>query len=141
MGGYMERPQSITWFGPCYFGPIAIGLIGTPLKWGAIQTVTQDNPAVAQLGPGFMAMTMTIGVAIVVGVKLLLWFGAARKGWAVCKWFVAIFFVLGLLFTGLGLIGGKVPHGIDGVLWLTATILSALSVWFLFRADTEAWFG
>lgn len=57
------------------------------------------------------------------------------------KWFIAIFFILGLLATGFSVIGGRFPSGINGVLSVTGTVLSALSVWFLFRPDSEAWFG
>jgi len=137
----MERPQSIIWFERCYLASVVIGLIGAALKWGEITGATQDNPAVAQLGPGFMPMVMTIGLVIGIGINLLLWFGAARKGWVVCKWFIAIFFVLGLLGTGFSVVGGKFPHGINGVFVVINTVLGALSVWFLFRPDTEAWFG
>ena len=137
----MGRPQSISWFERCYLASIVFGLISLALKWGDVSTVTQNNPAAAQLGPGFMAMAMSVGVVVGLGINLLLWFGAARKGWVVCKWFVAIFFVLGLLGTGFRVVGGRFPEGIPGVLSVIVTVLGALSVWFLFRPDTEEWFG
>jgi|SRR3569623_262710 hypothetical protein len=137
----MGRPISIIWFERCYLASVVIGLISLALKWGDVSTVTQNNPAAAQLGPGFMATVMSIGVVIGLGINLLLWFGAARKGWVVCKWFIAIFFVLGLLGTGFRVVGGRFPEGIPGVLSVIVTVLGALSVWFLFRPDTEEWFG
>jgi hypothetical protein len=137
----MERPQSIIWFERCYLASIVIGLISFALKWGDMSGLSQGNPAVAQLGPGFMTTVMTIGIVIALGINLLLWFGAARKGWELCKWFIAIFFVLGLLGTGFSLVGGRFPHGVLGILSVISTILGALSVWFLFRPDSEAWFG
>ncbi len=137
----MERPQSIIWFERCYLASIVIGLIGVALQWDVITATSANNPAVANLGPGFMSTVMIVGMVIGLGINLLLWFGAARKGWVVCKWFIAIFFVLGLLGLGFSLVGGKFPHGIHGVLSVINIVLGALSVWFLFRPDTEAWFG
>lgn len=137
----MTRPQSIIWFERCYLAGIVLGLIGVALRWNAATAAMQDNPAVANLGPGAMGGIMTFGIVVGLGINLLLWFGAARKGWAVCKWFIAIFFILGLLATGFSVIGGRFPSGINGVLSVVGTVLSALSVWFLFRPDSEAWFG
>ena len=137
----MTRPQSIIWFERCYLAGIVLGLIGVALRWNATTAAVRDNPAVANLGAGAMSGIMIAGIIVGLGIKLLLWFGAARKAWTVCKWFIAIFFILGLLGTGFSVIGGRFPSGIDGVLSVVGTVLGALSVWFLFRPDSEVWFG
>ena len=49
--------------------------------------------------------------------------------------------IVGLLGTAFSAISGKFPHELVGVLSVVGTILGALAVWFLFRPDTEAWFG
>lgn len=79
----MTRPQSIIWFERCYLAGIVLGLIGVALRWNAATAAMQDNPAVANLGPGAMGGIMTFGIVVGLGINLLLWFGAARKGWAV----------------------------------------------------------
>ena len=137
----MLRPQSIVIFERCYLGAWIVGLLNTLANWNATLATVNANPASAQLGPSF-AVTMLIGgLAIGAAVTLLLWYFVARRGSAIAKWVVTVFFALGLVFFLLGLARTGLGGGLTAVIGVVQIVLQGIAVAMLFRPDTKAWFG
>lgn len=137
----MNRPVSIVNFERCYLAGIVLGLIGTALSWNTVIAQSSANPGVAQLGPNFVP-AMIGGFAVIgVGIQLLLWYFAARKGAVAAKWIITAFFAIGLLFRLISLAKGTFPLDAIGITAAIGTVLGAAAVWFLFRPDARPWFG
>ena len=137
----MQRPVSIVWFERCYLGAMAVGLLNTALSWQATTTKMAESPGADQFGPSFGPDVLIVGTLFGIGISLLLWYFAARKGAAVAKWIITVFFVLGVLGLGFSALMRTFPEGVSGVLGVVGFVLNAIAVWQLFRPDTEAWFG
>lgn len=137
----MNRPVSIVWFERCYLGALAVGVVNSALSWNAALDKMAENPAMADLGESFGRNTLIFGTLFGIAISLLLWYFAARRGAAVAKWIITVFFVLGVLSLGFSAAMRTIPEGISGMIGVVAFVLNAIAVWHLFRPDAEAWFG
>lgn len=136
----MERPQSIVWFERCYLGLIVLGLINAALSWNEMMAKAAANPGLERLGPSFVP-TLMIGVMVItLCINLLLWYFATRKGAAVAKWIIVVFFGISVLSMVLTIPTGGLPAGLTGVLKIVAFVLHAIAVWQLFKPDANVWF-
>jgi hypothetical protein len=133
----MQRPVSIVNFERCYLGAIVVGLINTAVNWQTMMETTQMRQANMMFGSTLLPVSIAIGLAI----SGLLWFFAARKGSAVAKWIIVVFFA----FSVFGMLGKLFMHSssstLELILGLVAFVLNGVAVWMLFRPDTKAWFG
>lgn len=112
---------------------LALGLVNSWLNREQMTAAAAD----AGMGGGFVAAVQAITIVVTL---LLIWF-IARKGSPVAKW---IYVVL----TGLSLAAGLA--GISKVMELGAPamvitiaqyLMSAYTLWLLFRPDAKAWFN
>ena len=128
------RPQSIVHFERVVLFSLLLGVANTFMIWGTLTS----SVATAGMGVGFIVTVQAITLAIYL---LLIWF-IARKGSPVAKWIYVVLAAIGLLF---GLIGIGQVAGLYGTSALVITIvqyvLSAVSIWLLFRPDANAWFS
>ena len=127
------RPKSIVNFERLVLASVALSILGSVLGWEQASTVAAD----AGLGTGYL-----IGVAAFTLLLslLLLWF-ISRKASPIAKWIYVVFTGLGLV---LGLVGiGQLFEngGVSAGITLVSYVLSAVSLWFLFRPDATAWFN
>ena len=127
------RPKSIVNFERTVLASLGLSILGSALGWERASTMAAD----AGLGSGYL-----IGVAAftLVLTLLLLWF-IARKGSPVAKWIYVVVSVLGLI-GGIAGIGQVMQYGgISAGITILSYVLSAVSLWFLFRPDATAWFN
>jgi formate-dependent nitrite reductase membrane component NrfD len=127
------RPKSIVNFERTVLASLALSVLGSAVSWERASTMAAD----AGLGTGYL-----IGVAAftLVLTLLLLWF-IARKGSPIAKWIYVVVAVLGFI-GGVASIGQVLEYGaLSAGITILSYILSALSLWFLFRPDANAWFN
>lgn len=127
------RPKSIVTFERIVLTIVALGIVNGLLT----REQTAATAADAGMGPGAVLGIQIVGIAVNL---LLMWF-IARKASPVAKW---IYVVL----TAIGLVGGlagvaKLVQGgaLSTVLTIVTFALSAVSLYFLFRPDANAWFN
>ena len=132
----MTQPEPIRNFSRAFLASVAVGILNIVLNYGYFVQTMEADPAVAESGLGgtFLIGTYAIGVAI----SLLLWYFVARRGSVVAKWILVLFFVLGLLMLPGSIIGAPLLLIIGTIV---ATVLQALSIWFLFRPESKSWFA
>lgn len=133
----MTRPQSIIWFERFFLGSMAIGLFNSAMNWTKMQEQIAANPDSAILPSWFMPAMMVFGI----GINLLLWYFAARKGSVVAKWIIAVLFGFGVIGIVLTMIRGQATQGGLTILGIVTWVLSAIAVVMLFRSDAKAWFA
>ena len=127
------RPTSIVNFERIVILQIVLGLISSYLVWD------QMSAQVGQTGvsPGTV---MGVQAVMIVLYLLLVWF-ISRHGSPVAKWIYVVLAGLGLI-AGVTGIGQTFALGtIAGVLSLLQIVLTAASIWLLFRPDAKAWFA
>ena len=132
-----SRPRSIVNFERCYLGAFVLGFVNTVLAWSDTQATIAASDAGAAFGGSFLIVTTALGFAI----TLALWYFIARRGSAVAKWIATVFLALGVLGLVFALLMRTYPAGIGGVVGIVTTVLQAVAISFLFRADTKPWFG
>jgi len=129
------RPNSIVLFERLVLLSIVLSLISVFVSWEQTQAMlsAQNSP----LGPTSILVTQGIMILL----YLLLIYFIARKGSPVAKWIYVVLAGLGLV---LGLIGigqtfqlGTIP----GVIALIQYVITAATLWLLFRPDAKAWFS
>ena len=135
------RPASITIFERCYLGAWILGLINTALSWDIAQEILNANPAIAELGPGFVSTMLIGGTAIGAAITLTLWYFVARRGARVAKWIVVILYALGAVSFLRQLMGADTVMRLGFGILFVQFILQTIAVVMLFRPDTKSWFG
>jgi hypothetical protein len=127
-----RRPASILWFERLVLLSIAIGIAGVYLQWDeAIATVEGGG-----FGPGFVLVVIAGGYGLLL---LLLWLIAWRAS-NVARWIYVVVSALGFL----GLIdvaSFRAQVNLIFALGLADYLLSAITLWLLFRADARNWFA
>lgn len=98
---------------------------------------TAMRQSAAVIGAWYFPTMMAIGFI----APLILWYFIARRGSAIAKWIVVVFFAIGLCGSLIGLAMHTFPVGLRGIISAVTFVLQAISVWLLFRPDTSAWFG
>ncbi|HEX9947779.1 MAG TPA: hypothetical protein VGA98_09585 [Allosphingosinicella sp.] len=129
------RPPSIVNFTRVVLLSLAIGILATFLSWEKVEE------AVAATGTGMGTGTI-LGIqgVMLVLYLVLIWFIHAH-GSPVAKWIYVVVAVLGLI-SGLASFGQTMSYGtVPAVLAAIQIILSAISLWLLFRPDSKAWFS
>jgi uncharacterized membrane protein YhiD involved in acid resistance len=127
------RPKSIVNFERTVLASLALSILGSAVGWERASTMAAD----AGLGTGYL-----IGVAAftLVLTLLLLWF-ISRKGSPIAKWIYVVVAVLGFI-GGMASIGQVLEYGaLSAGITILSYVLSAVSLWFLFRPDATAWFN
>jgi len=129
-------PETIRKFSLFYLGAFAVSLIGNLLNFGRMSAQVEQQTAGAgfALGSGLVSVSLAIGALL----TLLLWYLVVRKGLAIAKWIVALFFLISL-FGALGIFAGGISSA--EAIALVAIVLEAIAVWFLFRPESNAWFA
>jgi hypothetical protein len=129
------RPPSIVNFTRVVLLSLAIGILATFLSWEKVEE------AVAATGSG-MGTGAILGIqGVMIALYLvLIWFIHAH-GSPVAKWIYVVLAVLGLV-SGLVGFGQTMSYGtLPALLAAVQIILSAISIWLLFRPDSKAWFS
>jgi hypothetical protein len=137
MGDMMQRPHSILLFERLYLAAWAIGLISTIVTWQASQEMVMRNPAIAQIGPGFLYATTAVRLLL----PLLLWYLVARRASVVAKWLLVGLFAIGVLGLGWAVAMGTIRLNTGSAVTALVFALQAAAVAMLFRADATAWFA
>jgi chromate transport protein ChrA len=130
----MQRPVSIVNFERVVLASLALGIAGTFLA----RDVMLAEATKQGVGSGFVFGVQAVMIAINLA---LLWF-VARKASPVAKW---IYVVLTAVFTVLGVIGLFNPDSplstLSRIIAAVGYGLSLISIWLLFRPDSNAWFS
>jgi hypothetical protein len=127
------RPSSIVNFERIVLLSIVLGAVNTVLIWDRL------SAAVAASGLG-VGMAIAIQVVTIAIYLLLIWF-IARKASNVARWIYVVLCAIGLVFGALGLGQAAALYGnLVLVINLVQYVLSLVSIWLLFRADSNAWF-
>lgn len=129
MANDKQRPILISVIAILYFiaGIFAV-IAGIALMLGVI---TQ-----ADMGQGFEDMSMTVlGAALLIyGLFNLVMAGGFWNGWT-------IMWILGVIFTALGLIIGIASIFFGGFIGIIPIIIYLLILWYLFRPGVKEFFG
>jgi hypothetical protein len=132
----MSRPQSIIWFERCFLASLALGIVNAAISWSKVRDMVDATDSAAVLPSWFLPVTLVCGL----GINLLLWYFAARRGATVAKWIIVVFFGLSALSIARALLNGIVAPTLN-IFAGIAFILQAIAVWMLFRPDAKAWFA
>jgi hypothetical protein len=127
-----RRPTSILWFERLAWLSIAVGIVTASLQWDAMVALFDSGGS----GLGFVLVIIFISYGL---FGLLLWL-IARRASNVAKWIYVGLSALGFL----GLIdfaSFRAQANIVFGLGLAQYLLSAITVWLLFRADARNWFA
>ena len=131
------RPQSIVNFDRLYLVAIVLGLVNSLMSFDHYRAILAADKAAAKLhlGDGMI----WAGLAISLGLFLLLWYLVAYRASNLAKWVLILFTVLGLMTppNSLRQLGAGAGLGILMSLAIEALRVVALS--FLFKADAKAW--
>lgn len=127
------RPQSIILFERLVLLGIVLGIVNTVLIWDQLNA----QVAVTGMGPNTV-----IGIQVVtILLYLLLIYFISRRGSPVAKWIYVVLAGLGLI-ASLTSIGQTMAMGaISAVLSIVSLVLTAVTIWLLFRPDAKAWFA
>jgi hypothetical protein len=129
------RPKSIVNFTRVVLLSLALGILITFLSWEKMESAVAATGA--GLGTGTLLVIQGVSIAIFL---LLIWFIHAH-GSPVAKWIYVVLAVIGLVM-GLTGFGQTMSYGtLPAVLAALQIILSAISLWLLFRPDSKAWFS
>jgi hypothetical protein len=129
------RPPSIVNFTRVVLLSLAIGILATFLSWENIQAALATTGA--GMGTGVIVGIQAVTIAIFL---LLIWFIHAH-GSPVAKWIYVVLAVLGLI-SGLVGFGQTMSYGtVPALASAIQMILTAISIWLLFRPDSKAWFS
>ncbi|HEX8643826.1 MAG TPA: hypothetical protein VF702_07925 [Allosphingosinicella sp.] len=126
------RPQSIVQFERVVLLIIVVQLVGSFFNWEYMEMM------VARQGMG--SGVVAAAVAISIGITLLLLWLIARRRSVVAMWIYVAICAFGILTTLLG-IGEIMRQTTPSILAQAAQlVLTIVSIWLLFRADSRAWF-
>ena len=131
----MGRPKSIVMFERCYLVAFAAGALSTVLLWSTVKAGFAAQEAL--VGTWLLPVSTVIGLF----VQLLLWYFIAHRGSAVAKWIATVLAAIGLAGAIFSLAIGRYPGGIGGMIGTVKLALQIAAIWFLFRPDTQVWFG
>lgn len=127
------RPKSIVTFERIVLTIVALGIVNGLLT----REQTAATAADAGMGPGAVLGIQIFGIAINL---LLMWF-IARKASPVAKWIYVALTALGLVAGLAGVVKLFQGNTVAAVLTIVTFALSAVSLYFLFRPDANAWFN
>lgn len=126
------RPPSILWFERLALLSIVPGIVSVYLQWNAtLATAERDG-----FGPGFLIALLALGYGLFL---LLLWLVVQRAS-NVAKWTYVVLSALGFLSLIDVANFGAQGDLLFGLL-LVQYLLSAITLWLLFRADARNWFA
>ena len=128
----VRRPPSIRWFERIVYLNQLVAIASTYAAWEAIREIA--DPSFAP--PRFMFYLL----AVVIAVNLLLMWLIAYRASNVARWILVV--LIGLSFWSLANIPAFLRFGHTYfALALLQYLLSAVSVWLLFRRDARRWFA
>ena len=133
----MNRPQSIVLFERLYLAAWLIGLVSTVVTWQASQAMLMRNPAIADIGAGFLFVTAGVRLLL----PLLLWYLVARRASSVGKWLLVGLFAIGVLGLAWAAAMGSIHLNQGTAVTLIVFALQAAAIAMLFRPDARAWFA
>ena len=131
------QPESIRKFTLFYLGSMVVSLVATFVGYDILTAQLEAQSAATGLSVN--SGTIVAGIALSVGITLLLWYLVARKGFSIAKWIVVLLFLFTLVTSISGIFAGglEVHEGLS----LLAIVLQAAAVYFLFQPDAKAWFS
>lgn len=133
----MYRPTSIIQFERFFWGSILVSFLGGIATWSETQEAMQREAAGI---PSAIAVGVTIGILVFTLLILTaLWYAIARRASNVARWIYVVLTILGTLMTIPMFLE---PAGVSGLAMAASslsTLLSVVSVVYLFRADAVAW--
>ncbi|WNO53072.1 hypothetical protein [Stakelama saccharophila] len=131
------RPISIRRFELFYLLAVALGILNGILSWNTtMAAMEQQSPEAAAIMPAATA----VGLAIGLGISLLLWFFVARRASNVARWILIVLYALGLLsFLYTLSMGTMAGGGVSMALMLLSYVLEAIAIYMTFRPDADAW--
>lgn len=143
----MQQPKSIERFEQLFFLSMVISIGITILGLGTNATQMANSPI------GSAAKFATIAVLVLsCAVWGLLWYLIARRGSEIAKWFYVVLIAIEVVMTTGSMLLLKAMEGRPDIqipkvdmttqIGQVASILvGVVSIWFLFRPDTRAWFN
>jgi hypothetical protein len=127
------RPQSVVNFERVVLFSLLLAVVKSFMVWERLMAIVGVNGRSA----GFIFATQAITCAIYL---VLIWF-TSRRGSPAAKWIYVVLAALGMLF---GLFRIELEARMYGTPYLAITliryVLTAVSIWLLFRKDAKAWF-
>ncbi|KLI64692.1 hypothetical protein [Aurantiacibacter marinus] len=130
------RPDSIRKFDIFYLAAIAIGLASSLLNYD----VQMDAAAVELSTAGLQdqaGTVMLVTLGLILAFNMLLWFLASRMRIGFVRWILLVVVLISVATRLMGITQGANVSITD----LISVLLKAISVFFLFRADTSEWFA
>lgn len=136
----MGRPLSIINFERSFWASILIGIGGMILHWTTVVDLLKKDPILSR---SVDVAVIAVGLALVFGfaLSLLLWYLISRRANNVAKWIYVVVMGFGVVSTLTSINDPMSPKGFALAISLASTALTAVSILFLFRPDTRAWFA
>lgn len=131
------KPASMKKFDWLYLGSLAVGMAGIGLNFGTLSS--QAEAQMTAQGLPDMASDMLVGGLLFgTAISLGLWVLISILRLELAKWILILLTGWSLLTTARSL-----DAGIDGTMaWgLVSTVMTLLSIWFLFQPDSKVWFA
>ncbi|WP_245841593.1 hypothetical protein [Sphingomonas lenta] len=136
----MDRPPSIKQFERLWWASTLLWGLGTWLAWERTTNALNANARTAQVA----GLALWGNVALVLGLSVLLWWLAARRGSAIGKWLVVAAAAMSgvrVAILVIGLVNGANLHPLSQGAFLLSAALTVWSAVMLFRPDARRWFG
>lgn len=130
------RPESIRRFDLFYLGALVVSAFASFMGYGAAMQQAEAQAAASGVE---INSTLVIGsLAFGILISLLLWYLVSRKGFAIAKWVIVLFFLIGLVSLPGIFRGGLATFE---TISLVSLALQAVAIWYLFQPDAKAWFS
>lgn len=128
----VRRPPSIRWFERIVYVNQLVALAVTYAAWVAVRGIVDPSHAPLRF--------MFYILAVIIAINLLLMWLIAYRASNVARWILVV--LIGLSFLSLANIPAFLAFGRTYfALALVQYLLSAISVWLLFRHDARRWFA
>lgn len=136
----MERPSSIKNFERSFWASVLIGIVSFALHWSTVGDTLESDPALSSsVDAAMIAVGIVVGISF--AISLLLWYLISRRASNVAKWIYVAVMGFGIISTLASLSDPMSPKGIALAISLASNAITALSIFYLFRPDSRAWFA
>ena len=132
--------QAIRTFSWLFWASVLVGFVGLLVEWPVLFAQTTDGmteQGIVQADAEGLARIVLLAASFIILVLAgLLWFMAARSRLEVIKWLLGLIAAVSLVMGIADLVQASSPD-LGNFMSLASTVLLAVAVWFLFRADTH----